>query len=196
VLLVGVAIGGAGNRSERAQQLGWWQTSDSSQTGRGLNGANVPDFRWRPCLDGDGFGSPRTCFGRAAGWRTRAGFELGRRVLGYRLAFVLRGLFCLDRRLGCGIQRSQLVVALASIRFSLFDQRRFSLGGRGRQRAWLSGLGSASLLDQAGDRGVAGHALKPKKEPRVQYAARRGGQFADRRPTGQFGNRGRSVFLV
>jgi len=53
----------------------------------------------------------------------------------------------------------------------------------------LDGLGSAGLLDQAGDGGIAGHPLKPKNESRVQHPARRGSQFADRGPTGELAKR-------
>jgi len=157
--VIRVTINGSADSSERAQQSGRRQTSEPCQTGRGLDGVDVWDGRWRPCLDGNtGIGSAQIRFGRAACWRTRAGFELGLCIPGHQLALAF--LVGLDT------------------------------GGR------LCGLGSARLLDQAGDSGVAGHPLKSKKKPRVQHTTRRGGQFANRRPTGQLGNRGRSVFVV
>jgi len=199
VLVIRVTINGAADSSERAQQTGRRQTSEPCQTGRGLDGVDVWDCRWRPCLDWNaGFGSAQIRFGRAACWRTRAGFELGLCIPGHQLALALRGWFCLDaRRLGCGVEPGQFLVGLDTGGFWRPDLRRLSSLGRcGRRGGRLCGLGSARLLDQAGDSGVAGHPLKSKKKPWVQHTTRRGGQFANRRPTGQLGNRGRSVFVV
>ena len=207
--VVGVSIDRAGNGCERAQQLGRWQSSDSSQS-RGRFGSGHIRNGWRrPRFDGD----PRlgsSSFGRVASWGTRSLCELGLRIQGHQFAFAFRRRLRLGGwRLGCRIESSQLIVG-GKILFVRSGGRLWyvrsggrpwgrglrGVGLRRRRCRWLDGLGSAGLLDQAGDGGIAGHALKSKNEPRVQHPARRGGQFADRRPTGQLAkSRRRTVVL-
>lgn len=168
-----LAVGGARDRCQRAQQLRGWKAANPGQSGSGLSAADIRDGRWRSDLH------RRAWLGRGAGdlgliLRLASLFgELGLRILRDKFAFI-RGLRLrrFGRGIGGRIELGQLVVAFAGARCGRRSFRRLGLaclrfdGNHLRRRAlrrldrfWLVRAG-----DQVGDGRVAGACLQAEQQ--------------------------------